>query len=146
SGNPALRQSPEPATSAYSNVWLQCCQAKLLPSGVARLSPSIHTPHGQLLHERISEIISVPSGDTRLPGVPRLSSATDRPPSSSAALPWPAPSRASITASPTSAARPAIAAGRSPPATTSTGRSVTPRRSLPGAKASCLLLDAGTHS
>jgi hypothetical protein len=41
-----------------------------------RLSPSIQTPHGQLLHARISEMYSTPSGVTRLPGVPRLSSAT----------------------------------------------------------------------
>ena len=65
-----------PAASAYSNVWLQCCQAKLLPSGSVRRSPSIHTPHGQALQERISEIVSVPSGATRLLGVPRLSRAT----------------------------------------------------------------------
>ena len=30
-------------------MWLQCCQAKLLPSGVARFSPSIQTPAGQAL-------------------------------------------------------------------------------------------------
>ena len=68
-------------------MWLQCCQAKLLPSGVARWSPSIHTPHGQVLHERISEMFRVPSGVTRLLGVPRLSSATEWPASS------PAPAR-----------------------------------------------------
>ncbi len=75
---PAERQSPGPAASAYSNVWLQCCQAKLLPSGTVRWSPSIHTPDGQALHERISAMCSVPSGLTRLLGVPRLSSATVR--------------------------------------------------------------------
>ncbi len=75
---PASRQSPGPAASAYSNVWLQCCQAKLLPSGAVRWSPSIHTPDGQALHERISAMCSVPSGETRLPGVPRFSSATER--------------------------------------------------------------------
>ena len=77
--NPASRQSPGPAASAYSNVWLQCCQAKLVPSGAVRLSPSIHTPHGQALHERISAICRVPSGLARLLGVPRLSSAAEYP-------------------------------------------------------------------
>src|SRR3984957_14689728 len=75
--NHAARQSPWPEARAYSNVWLQCCQAKLLPSGAVRRSPSIHTPDGHALQERISEMFSVPSGVTRLLGVPRLSSATE---------------------------------------------------------------------
>ena len=76
---PAVRQSPEPEASAYSNVWLQCCQAKPLPSGAVRRSPSIQIPDGHALHERISDMCSVPSGVTTQPGVPRFSTATDRP-------------------------------------------------------------------
>ena len=59
-------------------MWLQCCQAKLLPSGAVRQSPSIQIPDGQALHERISEMCSVPSGVTTQPGVPRFSTATER--------------------------------------------------------------------
>src|SRR5262249_60151622 len=77
--NPASRQPPSPAASAYSNVWLQCCQAKLLPSGMVRRSPSIQTPAGQALLARISPMCSVPSAPARLLGVPRLSSATQCP-------------------------------------------------------------------
>ena len=71
-----MRQSPDPAASAYSKVWLQCCHAKLLPSGTARFGPSIQVPLGQALHARISEMQASPAGVTRLPGRPRLSSAT----------------------------------------------------------------------
>src|SRR5215472_18255595 len=74
-GKPAVRQSPEPDASAYSKVWLQCCQAKLLPSGTVRLSPSIQVPLGHALHARISEMQASPQGVTRLPGTPRFSSA-----------------------------------------------------------------------
>ena len=75
---PAVRQSPWPEARAYSNVWLQCCQAKLLPSGATRRSPSIHIPDGHALQDRINDMYRVPSGVTTQPGVPRFSSATDR--------------------------------------------------------------------
>ncbi len=90
---PAARQSPVPAASAYSNVWLQCCQAKLLPSGAVRFSPSIHTPDGHALHERISAMCSEPSGETRLLGVPRFSSATECPASARSGSGRPGPGR-----------------------------------------------------
>ena len=156
---PASRQSPCPAASAYSNVWLQCCHAKLLPSGAARLSPSIHTPAGHELQHRISDMCSVPSGLTAQPGVPRLSSATDWPASgASLSVTRSAISAAgtSTTASARSSARPAMAAARVPgpsgapgsplPATISTGRSASPRRSALGTKVPARSLAAGSHS
>src|SRR5580658_3500272 len=121
---PAVRQSPGPAVSAYSNVWLQCCQAKLLPSGAVRGSPSIQIRDGHALQERMSDMCSVPSGVTTQPGVPRLNSATDRSARGTGRR---------------SAAGPASA-------TISTGRSAGPRTSASGPKASSRLRAAGTHS
>src|SRR5271166_3754121 len=93
--NPAVRQSPRPDASAYSNVWLQCCQAKLLPSGAVRRSPSIQIQDGHALHERMSDRCSVPSGVTTQPGVPRFSTATDRSASGTGLSASPAPDPAS---------------------------------------------------
>ena len=153
---PAVRQSPGPEASAYSNVWLQCCQAKLLPSGVVRRSPSIQIPDGHALHERISDTCSVPSGVTTQPGVPRFSTATDRSASGtgrtpSTPSPGPASARspASTTASARSPARAVTAAASSAgpaPATISTGRSLAPRTSASGPNASARSRVAGTHS
>ena len=156
---PAVRQSPGPAASAYSNVWLQCCQAKLLPSGAARRSPSIQIPDGHALHERISDMCSVPSGVTTQPGVPRFSTATDRSASGTGRSPSPGPasapgpvsagSPASTTASARSPARAVTAAASSAgpaPATISTGRSPAPRTSASGPNASARSRVAGTHS
>ena len=70
------RQSPAPATSAYSNVWVQCWNWKFEPSGTERRGGSIHTPDGQPLQPRISDRNIVPSASTLKPGSPRLSSAT----------------------------------------------------------------------
>ena len=133
-------------------MWLQCCQAKLLPSGAVRRSPSIHTPAGHELHARISDRCSVPSGLTTHPGVPRLSRATERSASGaslsvtssamSAARTW-------TTASARSAVTPAMAAASPPgprPATISTGRSAGPRRSALGTNVSGRDLAAGSHS
>ena len=152
---PAIRQSPGPEASAYSNVWLQCCQAKLLPSGAVRRSPSIQIPDGHALHERISDICSVPSGVTTQPGVPRLSTATDRSASGTSRSPSPAPdpasarSPASTSASARSATKAVTAAASSPgpaPATISTGRSLAARTSASGPNASARSREAGTHS
>ncbi|HLI41124.1 MAG TPA: hypothetical protein VKV35_05720, partial [Streptosporangiaceae bacterium] len=124
-------------------MWLQCCQAKLLPSGAARRSPSIQIPEGHALHERISDMCSVPSGVTTPPGVPRFSSATVRSASATAPSRPPGPSPGtgsppSISASARSRAS-AVTAVLSPPgpdpATTSTGRSQAPRTSAPGPEA-----------
>ena len=147
---PAVRQSPGPEASAYSNVWLQCCQAKLLPSGAVRGSPSIQILDGHPLHERISDICSVPSGVTTPPGVPRFSSATDRSASGAVATAAsPVSSNPSTSASARSSARAVTTAASSPgpvPATISTGRSDAPRTSALGAKASARLRAAGTHT
>ncbi len=99
---------------------------------------------------------SVPSGETRLPGVPRFSSATERgasaasafPPLASSAPPGSAPASrvTSITESARSAVTAAAAALRSGPATTSTGRSRSPRTSAPGANAAARDAAAGIHS
>ena len=77
-GMAACRQSPSPETSAYSKVCVQCCSWKLDPSGAVRRGGSIHVPDGQPVHERISDMCSVPSESTANPGIPRLSTATVR--------------------------------------------------------------------
>ncbi len=129
-------------------MWLQCCQAKLLPSGAVRRSPSIQIQDGHALHERISDRCSVPSGVTTQPGVPRFSTATERSATGTAPVSPASPftgSPASTTASARSPVRPASAAARSP-ARISTGRSPAPRTSASGPKASARSRDPGTHS
>ena len=147
---PAARQSPGPEASAYSNVWLQCCQAKLLPSGGVRGWPSIQILDGHPLHERISDMCSVPSGVTTPLGMPRFSSATDRSATGSARTAVsPMSSSPSTRASARSSARAvtAVASSCGPgPATISTGRSDAPRTSALGPKASARLRAAGTHT
>ena len=145
----ACRQSPRPAASAYSNVWLQCCSENALPSGVVRRSPSIQIPDGHALHDRISDMCRVPSGVTTPPGVPRLKTATDRSASVSSSGSAPSAGGTSTTASPRSSisARTAVASPVGPlPATISTGRSRDPRRSALGANASARDRRPGTHT
>ena len=140
-------------------MWLQCCQAKLVPSGAVRAGPSIQTPHGQVLHARISAIVAVPSGVTRPLGVPRFRMATVRAASAVAGPPAtsgpavasgpPGPAGTSMTASARSSATARIAAASPPepsPATISTGRSAGPRRSALAANASARLRAAGTQT
>ena len=142
-GKPAVRQSPDPAASAYSKVWLQCCHAKLLPSGTVRFSPSIQIPLGQALHARISEMQRALRGD-QAAGRPRLSSATVwAATGGSRSARRPATGRLDLGRPGRRRAAP-IAAARSGPATISTGRSGGPRRSAPGPKAAARDCRAGS--
>ncbi len=143
-GTPASRQSPSPDTSAYSKVWVQCCNWKLEPSGAVRRGGSIQVPDGQPVHERISEVCSVPSESTAKPGIPRLSTATVR--SSNAPSPDGASCSTTISKSPRSSTTDATAPSSADPAMTSTGSARTPRRSAPGTHSSVSGATGGTHT
>ena len=109
-----------------------------------RRGGSIQVPDGQPVHERISEVCSVPSESTANPGIPRLSTATVR--DSKGSSPDGASWSTTISKSARSSTTASTAASRSDPAMTSTGSARTGRRSAPGTHSSASGATGGTHT
>ena len=117
------------------------------PSGTVRRGLSIQTAAGQPVQDRASDRCSAPVRSTANPGRPRLSIATD-----TSASPRPPSTRdgpISTVASARSAASSATAAASSEssrPASTSTGRARSPRRSALGSHTAGSGRSAGTQT
>ena len=119
-------------------------EVRAVGRGASRLR-SIHTPDGQPVHDRISDVCSVPSVSTAKLGTPRLSTATVRA-SNGSSPPAPAGRPDLGVGEVVDDRRDRVVAGPSPPATTSTGSARAPRRSAPGSQIVASGAAAGTHT